>query len=366
MSAIVIDSLDVSYGETKVTRGIGFNVAEGESFALVGESGSGKTTVLKAIAGLARTWTGSISVFGQPRGHGIDRGFARQCQMVFQDPYGSLHPRKTVDAVLSEPLAIHGVGGDHGKRVEDMLDAVGLDRKFRFRFPHQLSGGQRQRVALARALVKQPRVLLLDEPLSALDAKLREDMQLELVRLQQTVGITFVIVTHDQDEALSMADRIAVMEQGKVRQIASPMALYEYPNSRFVADFIGKMNLFEGHLTGLDNEALTVEVGGFGRFSVAATGQPAGLARGPVGVAVRPEKLRLSRAVEAAPTLSKAGTVRQVAYYGDVSTVFVQLEDGPIINATIQNENRRGDHPIKVGERVWCCWDPPDTLLLQD
>jgi len=220
MSAIVIDSLDVSYGETKVTRGIGFNVAEGESFALVGESGSGKTTVLKAIAGLARTWTGSISVFGQPRGHGIDRGFARQCQMVFQDPYGSLHPRKTVDAVLSEPLAIHGVGGDHGKRVEDMLDAVGLDRKFRFRFPHQLSGGQRQRVAIARALMLEPKLLLLDEPTSALDVSVQAEILNLLKRLRREQGLTYLMVTHNLPVVSFLCDRLAVMRHGKVVEIA--------------------------------------------------------------------------------------------------------------------------------------------------
>jgi len=350
------------FGSLAAVDDVSLDIREKEFFALLGPSGCGKTTLLRMLAGFETPSEGDILIDGQDVTDQPPN--RRPVNMVFQSY--AVFPHMSVFDNVGYGLKVTGTPkAEIGPRVETALETVQLER-FADRKPDQLSGGQRQRVALARALVKQPRVLLLDEPLSALDAKLREDMQLELVRLQQTVGITFVIVTHDQDEALSMADRIAVMEQGKVRQIASPMALYEYPNSRFVADFIGKMNLFEGHLTGLDNEALTVEVGGFGRFSVAATGQPAGLARGPVGVAVRPEKLRLSRAVEAAPTLSKAGTVRQVAYYGDVSTVFVQLEDGPIINATIQNENRRGDHPIKVGERVWCCWDPPDTLLLQD
>jgi ABC-type dipeptide/oligopeptide/nickel transport system ATPase subunit len=220
MTAIDIQKLDVSYGDTKVTRDIGFAVAEGESFALVGESGSGKTTVLKAIAGLARTWTGSISVFGKPRSHGIDRDFARQCQMVFQDPYGSLHPRKTVDAVLSEPLAIHGVGGDHGKRVEAMLDAVGLDRKFRFRFPHQLPGGQRQRVAIARALMLEPKLLLLDEPTSALDVSVQAEILNLLKRLRKEQGLTYLMVTHNLPVVSFLCDRLAVMRHGRVVEIA--------------------------------------------------------------------------------------------------------------------------------------------------
>ncbi|MIL09633.1 ATP-binding cassette domain-containing protein, partial [Salmonella enterica subsp. enterica] len=163
MSGVRIRDLNVFYGDVQVTHGVDLDVAEGESFALVGESGSGKTTVLRAIAGMARDWTGAIDVFGQPRTPGIERAFARQCQMVFQDPYGSLHPRKTVDATLAEPLTIQGER-DTAARVEETMAAVGLDRRFRFRYPHQLSGGQRQRVAIARALILKPRLLLLDEP----------------------------------------------------------------------------------------------------------------------------------------------------------------------------------------------------------
>jgi ABC-type dipeptide/oligopeptide/nickel transport system ATPase subunit len=219
MSAVRIDALDVSYGHTRITHGISFAVAEGESFALVGESGSGKTTVLKAIAGLAREWRGAISVFGKPRGHGIDRGFARQCQMVFQDPYASLHPRKTVDATLSEPLDIHGFDG-HGARVEAAMDAVGLDRKFRFRFPHQLSGGQRQRVAIARALMLEPRILLLDEPTSALDVSVQAEILNLLKRLRRERNLTFVLVTHNLPVVSFLCDRLAVMRQGRIVELA--------------------------------------------------------------------------------------------------------------------------------------------------
>jgi ABC-type dipeptide/oligopeptide/nickel transport system ATPase subunit len=219
MSAVSIDNLDVSYGESRITHGIGFDVADGESFALVGESGSGKTTVLKAIAGLARQWSGTIAVFGKQRTHGVDRGFARECQMVFQDPYGSLHPRKTIDATLSEPLAIHGIG-DQGRRVEAMMDAVGLDRRFRFRFPHQLSGGQRQRVAIARALMLEPKLLLLDEPTSALDVSVQAEILNLLKRLRREQKLTFLLVTHNLPVVSFLCDRLAVMRYGRIVEVA--------------------------------------------------------------------------------------------------------------------------------------------------
>jgi ABC-type dipeptide/oligopeptide/nickel transport system ATPase subunit len=219
MNALQVRDLDVSYGRSKITHGVSFAIAEGESFALVGESGSGKTTVLKAIAGLAPEWAGAISAFGKPRGHGIDRGFARQCQMVFQDPYASLHPRKTVDATLSEPLDIHGLGDESG-RVEAMLDAVGLDRKFRFRFPHQLSGGQRQRVAIARALMLQPKILLLDEPTSALDVSVQAEILNLLKRLRREQKLTFLLVTHNLPVVSFLCDRLAVMRHGRIVEIA--------------------------------------------------------------------------------------------------------------------------------------------------
>jgi ABC-type dipeptide/oligopeptide/nickel transport system ATPase subunit len=219
MSAVLIENLDVSYGRTKITHGISFAVPEGESFALVGESGSGKTTVLKAIAGLAPEWSGRITAFGKPRGHGIDQNFARQCQMVFQDPYASLHPRKTIDATLSEPLAIHGLG-DQGRRVEAMMDAVGLDQRFRFRFPHQLSGGQRQRVAIARALMLEPKILLLDEPTSALDVSVQAEILNLLKRLRREQKLTFLLVTHNLPVVSFLCDRLAVMRQGRIVEIA--------------------------------------------------------------------------------------------------------------------------------------------------
>jgi ABC-type dipeptide/oligopeptide/nickel transport system ATPase subunit len=186
----------------------------------VGESGSGKTTVLRAIAGLAPQWTGEIELLGEKRTHGIDAGVVKNCQMVFQDPYGSIHPRKTIDTTLSEPLAIHGIG-DRGNRVEAMLEAVGLDRRFRFRFPHQLSGGQRQRVAIARALMLEPKVLLLDEPTSALDVSIQAEILNLLKRLRREQNLTFLMVTHNLPVVSFLCDRLAVMRHGRIVETAS-------------------------------------------------------------------------------------------------------------------------------------------------
>nr|WP_295884772.1 ABC transporter ATP-binding protein [uncultured Devosia sp.] len=219
MSAINLRNLDISYGDTKVVHGVNLDIAEGESFALVGESGSGKSTILRAIAGLAPDWTGEIAVLGKARSHGIERAVARQVQMVFQDPYGSLHPRKTIDAVLSEPLEINGIG-NRAERVEAMLKAVGLDRRFRFRFPHQLSGGQRQRVAIARALMLEPKVLLLDEPTSALDVSVQAEILNLLKRLRREQGLTYLLVTHNLPVVSFLCDRLAVMRNGRIVEVA--------------------------------------------------------------------------------------------------------------------------------------------------
>ncbi len=226
MTAISLRDLGVAYGGTPVVQGVTFEVAEGESFALVGESGSGKSTVLKAITGLAPEWTGAIEVLRRPAGHRPDRTLARTVQMVFQDPYGSLHPRKTVDAVLAEALAIHGLG-DRDGRVEAALRDVGLDRRFRFRFPHQLSGGQRQRVAIARALILGPRVLLLDEPTSALDVSVQAEILNLLKRLRAEHGLTYLLVTHNLPVVSFLCDRMAVMNRGRVVEVAPATALHD-------------------------------------------------------------------------------------------------------------------------------------------
>lgn len=224
MNAIELRNLDIFYGDTQITHDVSLAIAEGESFALVGESGSGKTTVLRAIAGLAHEWRGKISLLGSPRSHGVDNSVVRQCQMVFQDPYGSLHPRKTIDAVLTEPLAIHGIG-NRNARVENTLRAVGLDQRFRYRFPHQLSGGQRQRVAIARALMLEPKVLLLDEPTSALDVSVQAEILNLLKKLRTEQNLTYLMVTHNLPVVSFLCDRLAVMRSGRIVEIAQTAQL---------------------------------------------------------------------------------------------------------------------------------------------
>lgn len=221
---IEIDALRVAFGPTVVVHGVSLSVTRGESFALVGESGSGKSTILKAITGQVPNWQGTIRVAGQTLTRHRDRGFARRVQMVFQDPYGSLHPRRTIDETLSEPLLIHGIG-DHDRQVLAMLDAVGLSARFRFRLPHQLSGGQRQRVAIARALMLEPEVLLLDEPTSALDVSVQAEVLNLLADLRAERGLTFLLVTHDLPIVSLLCDRLGVLRAGRLEEIANVPAL---------------------------------------------------------------------------------------------------------------------------------------------
>jgi ABC-type dipeptide/oligopeptide/nickel transport system ATPase subunit len=221
---IAIENLTVSFTGTPVVHSVSFHVDRGESFALVGESGSGKSTILKAIAGQARDWTGRIRLGGDTLGNRRDRAFVRRVQMVFQDPYGSLHPRRTVDDTLSEPLAVHRIGGREG-RVLAMLDAVGLARRFRFRLPHQLSGGQRQRVAIARALMLEPEVLLLDEPTSALDVSVQAEILNLLADLRAERELTYLLVTHDLPIVSFLCDRLGVLRLGRLEEVSDAALL---------------------------------------------------------------------------------------------------------------------------------------------
>jgi ABC-type Fe3+/spermidine/putrescine transport system ATPase subunit len=288
----------------------------------------------------------------------------RPINMVFQSY--AVFPHMTVFDNVAYGLKVGRVArGEIAGRVDEALELVKLDG-YGPRMPDQLSGGQRQRVALARALVKRPKVLLLDEPLSALDAKLREAMQLELVRLQNTVGITFVIVTHDQHEALSMANRIAVMDAGLVRQVAPPSELYENPNCRFVADFIGKMNLFEGRIEGLSEDRVLVEIPGLGRMPLIVPPGTTTAGSGEVGVAVRPEKVRLRKSAPADDLVGLKGRVNEIAYYGDVSFVFLTDGEGRTLTANQQNESRISGESVAIGDELWCSWRPEDAVLLVD
>jgi peptide/nickel transport system ATP-binding protein len=219
-NAITVSGLNVSFGTSHVVKDVNFTVREGESYGIVGESGSGKSTILRALSGLNRDWSGEITIGGEKQQPKRPPGFYRQVQMVFQDPYGSLHPRMTVDATLAEPVAIHGLG-DADKRINRALADVGLDGGFRFRYPHQLSGGQRQRVAIARALILEPSILLLDEPTSALDVSIQAEVLNLLSDLKAARGLTLVLVSHNLAVVGHLCGRVAVMKDGRIVEEAT-------------------------------------------------------------------------------------------------------------------------------------------------
>ena len=357
---IGIQSITKNYGgEVLAVNDVSLDIRPGEFFALLGPSGCGKTTLLRMIAGFEVPSAGKILIDGQDMGDVAPN--KRPVNMVFQSY--AVFPHMTVADNVAYGLKMDGVSkADAAGRVEEALGLVQLPG-YGNRMPDQLSGGQRQRVALARALVKRPKVLLLDEPLSALDAKLREAMQLELRNLQATVGITFVMVTHDQDEALSMADRVAVMENGVVRQLAPPRDLYEFPSCRFVADFIGKMNLFQGKVTNSASGEITVGVDGIGDIRVPHDGE----ASGEIGIAIRPEKASVSaEKPEGADTVAIEGTVIQIAYHGDESHVFVKTDSGLTVSVTCPNRTRTIDDIASHGDRRWVSWNRGDTLVLAE
>ncbi|MCA3555693.1 ABC transporter ATP-binding protein [Aestuariivirga sp.] len=344
-------------GGVTAVDNVSLDIAQNEFFALLGPSGCGKTTLRRMISGLETPTSGQIVIGGE------DMAFTppnkRPTNMVFQSY--AVFPHMTVEQNVGYGLKVTGVATDEiRRRVGEALDMVKLTA-LAARKPDQMSGGQRQRVALARALVKRPKVLLLDEPLSALDAKLRDDMRMELTRLQETVGITFIIVTHDQDEALSMASRIAVMDKGAVQQVATPAELYEHPRSRFVADFIGKVNLIDARVHRQIGRKIDCELKGVGRMELASDG----LVGGQVAVAVRPEKLKIAIA-EPASAIRVQGRVRDVAYYGDTSHVVIEAADGLDLSVNVQNDTRLGGSGVERGQTVWVHWAPEDSIVLTE
>ena len=337
---------------------VSIDIAQNEFFALLGPSGCGKTTLLRMISGLETPTSGQIMIGNEDMA--LTPPNKRPTNMVFQSY--AVFPHMTVAQNVGYGLKVTGVESSEIKRrVAEALEMVKLSALAE-RKPDQMSGGQRQRVALARALVKRPKVLLLDEPLSALDAKLSDGMRLELTRLQETVGITFIIVTHDQDEALSMASRIAVMDKGAVQQIATPAELYEHPKSRFVADFIGKVNLIDAKVLSQKGKAITCEAKGLGRVEVSSDKQVGG----GVAIAVRPEKLRITKTEPKSAAIRLQGTVRDVAYFGDTSHVLIEGKDGLDLSVNVQNETRSGGAGVERGQSVWVHWAPEDSIILTE
>jgi spermidine/putrescine ABC transporter ATP-binding subunit len=388
-AVVRIEALRKGFGDVVAVDDVSLEIREGEFFALLGPSGCGKTTLLRMIAGLEVPDGGRILIDG--RDMTATPPNRRPVNMVFQSY--ALFPHMTVEENVAYGLRVEGCPrGEMERRVREALRLVRLE-ELRKRRPDALSGGQRQRVALARALVKRPRVLLLDEPLSALDAKLREEMQLELSALQARLGLTFVIVTHDQDEALSMADRIAVMRAGRIEQVDIPEGLYERPANRFVAGFIGRINMFGGRLLAVTDNGYEVEARGLGRLclplSAATSPPPAAPLSGAEGesspavtLAIRPEKIAMRRfaptGTEAegpvregvsadASRIELAAQVREWAYYGDISYMVTSAMHGDLeVSVVFANATREMVDEFDIGDTVVLSWRLADMLLLFD
>ena len=351
VAAVEIDGVTKRFGEVVAVDDIDLAIGDGEFFALLGPSGCGKTTTLRMIAGLDLPTEGSLRIFGDEVGMAPpDR---RPVNTVFQ-AY-ALFPHMTVRQNIEFGLRMKKVRDPElSQRVGEATEMVRL-AGMEERRPDQLSGGQQQRVALARALVNQPKVLLLDEPLGALDLKLRQEMQQELKALQRTVGITFVFVTHDQEEALAMSERIGVMSEGRLLQVGTPREIYERPASRFVADFIGRTNLIEASV----ESAATVRLAD-GTVIAAETSMPAG---SEVAVSLRPERARLQPRDAAAPEgASLAGTVRDITYLGHAVVYAVAV--GPM-SVEVRSEGEVGE-PFAVGDEVTVSWDRGAAAVVED
>jgi spermidine/putrescine ABC transporter ATP-binding subunit len=367
---IRVEEVTKRYGKVVAVDRVSLEIQRGDFFALLGPSGCGKTTLLRMLAGFEVPSEGKIWIDGQDMGAVAPN--KRPVNMVFQSY--AVFPHMSVFDNVAYGLQFDKVAkAEQYGRVMEALADVKLDH-LATRKPDQMSGGQRQRVALARALVKRPKVLLLDEPLSALDAKLREAMRFELAELQDKVGITFVMVTHDQDEALAMAGRCAVMDRGKLMQTATPSNLYEFPANKFVADFIGSVNLFEGRLE-IDEPDHAIlasdELGGRVYFDHGVSGASGET----MWVGVRPEKIELlKRADGSAPPTPEdspagcnvvAGTIRQISYLGNESVYEVEIATGKKMRVSRPNLSRWDQEDFTWDDEVWMRWHGDSPVLLQ-
>jgi putrescine transport system ATP-binding protein len=358
---ILIDGVTKTYGTHTAVDNVSLKIYKGEMFALVGASGCGKTTLLRMLAGFADPSSGRLLIDGADLA--AVPPHERPVNMMFQSY--ALFPHMTVESNVGYGLRRMPLDAKvKQQRVAEALDMVQLGALGERR-PHQLSGGQRQRVALARALIRRPKVLLLDEPLSALDKKLREQTQFELMDLQYKLGITFIVVTHDQDEAMALASRIAVMDRGQVVQVGTPAEIYEFPRSRFVADFVGTTNFFESTVISCEPGLVRVQcaetgcellVDDSGSFSV---GQR-------VWVALRPEKARLGKEpVSAARVNQLRGIVWELGYLGNRSTYQIKTTSGKVVTVFAQNERRTSQAAIDWSDEVFVSWGADAAVLLQ-
>jgi putrescine transport system ATP-binding protein len=355
---VQFDTVSKRFGSFVAVDSVLLDIHEGEFFALLGPSGCGKTTLLRMLAGFEQPSEGRVLLNGEDIS-GVPP-HKRPVNMMFQSY--ALFPHLTVAGNVAFGLKQDGMPKDEiDTRVSEMLALVRLEGLGERR-PDQLSGGQRQRVALARALAKRPKVLLLDEPLSALDRKLREETRFELMELQKRLGLTFIVVTHDQEEAMTVADRIGVMNSGRLVQVAPPAVVYEQPDSRWVAGFIGDVNLLEGRVTTTGLGHAMIESVAGGRIAVS---HAADLAAGThVWVALRPEKIELdTKAPVAGAENSFSGRVSEIGYLGGTSIYKIWLDNGIEMKAAVVNRDRKAAQ-VSANDRVWLSFRPEACVLL--
>ncbi|NEX19561.1 polyamine ABC transporter ATP-binding protein [Thiorhodococcus mannitoliphagus] len=355
-----IDRVTKTFGDLYAVDDVSLNIFKGEFFSLLGSSGCGKSTLLRLLAGFEYPTSGRIYI------DGVDvtdvPPYARPVNMMFQSY--ALFPHMTVEQNVEFGLKQDRVAKkERQERVGEMLDLLKI-MELRKRRPDQLSGGQRQRVALARSLARHPKLLLLDEPLGALDKRLRESTQFELVNLQERLGITFVTVTHDQEEAMTMSTRIAVMDAGQIMQVDTPTAIYEFPNCRLTAEFIGSVNLFEGKVMEREGDQVLIEArhGGILRMR-SLHPHPLGT---PVTVAIRPEKMRLSDGPAEDGVNRLSGVVEDIAYLGDVSIYRIRANGGQLVEMTLTNIQPRTEQALTWEQDVSVEWSPTSGVVLTE
>lgn len=364
---VEIRGLTKRYGDTVAVNRADLDIYKGELFSILGASGSGKSTLLRLLAGFEAPSEGSILI------DGVDMTavppYERPVNIMFQSY--ALFPHMTVEQNVAYGLKKERVpDAQIRQRVGDILETVKMGHLAQ-RKPGTLSGGESQRVALARALVKQPKLLLLDEPLAALDKKLREHTQFELMNLQDELGITFVVVTHDQEEAMILSTRIAVMNHGRFEQVGTPSEIYEYPKNRFIADFIGKANLLQAEVTAVENGIVTAfseELGA--ELDACVVGQQAPAPGSRVWIAVRPEKIFISKEPPAEQGSGGGrtvfrGTVEGLGYFGNLSLYRVELASGKILQVSAQNRVRTARKSVEWADQVFISWDIRSAILLE-
>ncbi len=357
---VVIEELSKNFGENMAVNNVNLEIYKGELFNLLGGSGCGKSTLLRMLAGFETPSEGKI--FIDDEDITLWPPYRRPVNMMFQSY--ALFPHMSVEENIRFGLKQEKLPkGEIRERVDEVLDLVQM-RKYAERKPDQLSGGQRQRVALARSLAKRPKLLLLDEPLGALDKNLREQTQFELVNIQERVGITFIMVTHDQEEAMTMASRMGIMEDGQIRQVGTPHEIYEFPNSRFVADFIGASNLFDGIVVEDETDYLLVESSEANCqfYAPPSSATPVG---STVSVAIRPEKIFISKTHDGRQKRNKlSGIIKEIAYLGDMNIYYVELESGKVIMASATNPTRSFEQEYTWEEEVFLHWDEENVVVL--